>query len=407
MKILVIGSGAREHALCWKLAQEAEVFCAPGNPGIASVATCLPISQNEIGKLIDFARSTEIELVLVGPENPLVAGMADAFREQGFPTFGPGKAGAMLEASKSYSKALMRRAGVPTAEYQSFFDAVACKEYCRKSFAEGKPVVVKASGNAMGKGVIVGDDYDATAAGIDELVAMGEASRTMLVETRLDGREFSLLTLVSDEGFRHLPVAQDYKRIFEGDRGPNTGGMGSYSPVGWVTDDRVAAAESQAVVPILEALKEDGIQYRGVLFTGMMGSHCLEYNVRFGDPEIQTLVLRLGKGFAQALLDCANGVAISEFEVLDRAGHTVVMASGGYPGDYTKGAPINIPTLPENVQVFHAGTGLVDDQLVTNGGRVLAVSAYGSSALEAREASYSAVRQISFAGAQYRSDIGE
>ncbi|HLO98065.1 MAG TPA: phosphoribosylamine--glycine ligase, partial [Fimbriimonas sp.] len=301
MKVLVIGAGAREHALCWKLAQEAEVFCAPGNPGIAGVATCVPIVQTEIGKLIEFARTSEIDLVVVGPENPLIAGMADAFREQGFPCFGPGKAGAMLEASKSYSKALMRRAGVPTAEYQSFFDATACKEYCRKSFAEGKPVVVKASGNAMGKGVIVGDDYEATAAGIDELVAMGEASRTMLVETRLNGREFSLLTMVSDEGFKSLPIAQDFKRIFDGDKGPNTGGMGSYSPVGWVTDDMVAEAEAQAVMPILNSLKEDGIQYRGVLFSGMMGSHVLEYNVRFGDPEIQSVVMRLGNGFAKAL----------------------------------------------------------------------------------------------------------
>lgn len=406
MRIFVVGSGAREHALCWKLAQEADVYCAPGNPGIAEIVECVDIPATDFPGLITYAREVEIDLVVIGPENPLVAGLADAFREQGFAVFGPGKVAAQLEGSKSFSKALMRRAGVPTAEYQSFFDATACKEYCRAKFAEGQRVVVKASGVALGKGVIVCDDFEGTSTGIDELVALGESARTLIVETRLEGQEFSLLTLVSDNGYLSLPIAQDYKRIFDNDQGPNTGGMGAYSPVGWVSPDLVKQTEQQVVEPILNALKEDGIQYRGVLFTGMMGAQCLEFNVRFGDPEIETLVHRIGAGFAQALNDCAHGNPISPIEVRYNFAQTVMIASGGYPGDYAKGKPIVIPPMPPNVQVFHAGTARHEGQLVTAGGRVLAVSAHGPSANEAREAAYQAVKQISFEGAQYRSDIG-
>jgi phosphoribosylamine---glycine ligase len=414
MKICVIGGGGREHALCWKFADEGHtVFCAPGNPGIAEIATVANHAILDRKAILDWANEVKPDLVVVGPEDPLIAGMADMFRENGFHVFGPGQDAARLEGSKAFSKDMMKRAGIPTAKYQAFSDPVAAREYAAVEFAAGRPVVVKASGAALGKGAIVCDSVEEAHAAIDSmLVAMelGEAGRTVVLEERLDGKEFSLLTLVSGSEIWSLPVAQDYKRIGDGDEGPNTGGMGTYSPVDWVSADMVSATEDAVVRPILASLAELNIDYRGVLFSGLMMSDgvpfCLEYNVRFGDPETQSVLRRLGDGFAEALLACAKGDAIPAVPVLDEVVCTVVVASEGYPGDYARGRAIEIVEVLDGVEIFHAGTKLVGDDLVTNGGRVLAVSATGADAEEARAKAYAGVGAVRFEGMQYRKDIG-
>lgn len=410
MRILVIGSGGREHALAWKLSQEAEVICAPGNAGIAEDVECVDIPVHDFAGIVKLAKSREVDLAIVGPEDPLIAGLADALRDQEIPTFGPGRVAAQLEGSKAFAKAQMLRAGVPTASYQTFIDAEAAKEHCRKMFGENRQVALKASGLALGKGVIVCDTLAQAIEGVETLKALGEAGRTLVIEERLIGREFSLLTIVSDQGVQSLPVAQDYKRINDGDQGPNTGGMGSYSPVAWLSDDVVRQAEAEVAMPVLQALKDDKIDYRGVLYSGLMvtedGPKCIEYNVRFGDPEIQTVVLRLGKGFADALLAAAKGQALPSIEVKDNCAITIAIASGGYPGEYKKGIPMSIGTTDEAIKVFHAGTVQRDGQLVSNGGRVLGVSAAAQTGEEARRLAYEAISQISFPGMHYRTDIG-
>jgi len=410
MRILVIGSGGREHALCWKLAQEAEVICAPGNAGIAEDAECINIPVNDFHSLLTLIRERSIDLVVIGPEDPLVTGLADAVREVGVLCFGPGQAAAQLEGSKAFCKAMMHRAGVPTADYQVFIDSDAARAYAGTKYAEGIKLAIKASGNALGKGVIVAETLKEAEEGIDTVKALGEAGKTLVLEEKLEGKEFSLLTITNGKEIYSLPVAQDYKRINDGDQGPNTGGMGTFSPVDWVTPQIINQTERETVIPILNTLREDGVEYRGVLFSGLMltakGPMCLEYNVRFGDPETQSILPRLGKGFAEALRACAAGEPIPAVEVLDNATVTVVAASGGYPGDYEKGKTITIAQLPENVKLFHAGTKLTNGQLESNGGRVLAVSATASTKDDARRKAYEALKQIHFDGMQARSDIG-
>jgi len=409
MRILIVGSGGREHALAWRLSQEAEVHVTPGNPGIASVATIHPSE----GRPSDLAKRLAIDLVVIGPEDPLIAGLADELRSAGFPVFGPGASGAQLEGSKAFSKELMAEAGVPTAAFKNFADADAAVDYARERFAAGRPVVVKASGAALGKGVIMCDSIGDAEEAIDLMMRRGElgpAGREIVLEERLRGFEFSLLTLCSDEGFWSLPPAQDHKRIFDGDNGPNTGGMGAYSPVAKVSKELIERTEHQVVAPILAALKSRGISYRGTLFSGLMVDegqpYCIEYNARFGDPETQSLMVRLGTGLADTLMACANGEPVPPVPVSDQASLTVVIASAGYPATSQKGVPIEIGSMPKGVQVFHAGTATVDGQLVTNGGRVLGVTATGRTFDEARALAYQGVGQISFGGMQYRTDIG-
>ena len=411
MRILVVGSGGREHALAWKLSQEAEVHVAPGNPGIAEDAKLHPVAASDFPALISLAKQLSVDLVVVGPENPLIEGLADALRAEGIPTFGPSAADSRLEGSKAFSKALMREARIPTAEFQTFTESGTAREYARDMFQKGRPVVIKASGAALGKGVIVCSDVEDAERAISSMIddnEFGGAGSTIVVEERLRGPEFSLLTLCSGERHLSLPVAQDYKRAYEKDEGPNTGGMGSYSPVPWISTDLIARTEAEVVAPVLRSLK--GSQYRGLLFSGLMVQdgkpYCLEYNVRFGDPETQSVMMRLGNGFAAALLACAKGEQIPEVEVLLNHSVCVVVASAHYPGDVTKGIPIDLPaTLPPNAKIFHAGTALRDGQLVTNGGRVFGVTASGETAEEAREAAYALAKKIEFDGAWYRSDI--
>ena len=406
MRILVVGSGGREHALCWKLAQEHEVVCAPGNPGIASDVECVATDD-----LVGLARG--FELVVVGPEGPLVEGLADRIRAAGVAVYGPGAEGAQLEASKAFSKGLMAEAGVPTAEFFTFTDPEAAVTYARNRFAEGKGVAVKASGNALGKGVTVCETFPEAEAAIRAMMVQrvfGEAGDTIVVEERLVGPEFSLLTIIGDEGYVSLPVSQDHKRAFDGDQGPNTGGMGTVSPCAWVSESLVRETEVRCVAPLLDALKRRGITYRGTLFSGLMVQegtpYCLEYNVRFGDPETQSVVLRLGKGLGDALHAAATGAAIPQPEVLPNAAATVVVASGGYPGPYPKELPIGIGPIPSGAKLFHAGTALKDGNLVTNGGRVVAASASGPTPEEARRLAYEAASAVEFLGARYRRDVG-
>ncbi|MFY9234969.1 MAG: phosphoribosylamine--glycine ligase [Fimbriimonadaceae bacterium] len=412
MKLLIIGSGAREHALVWKLAQECEVFASPGNPGIAAECNTFDIQAHNHQGIRDLATKLEADLVLVGPEDPLIQGLADALRNHQIPVFGPGGHGALLEGSKAFAKALMREAAIPTADYQVFTDPGDALEYAVGRFKDGKQVAVKASGAALGKGVFVCDSPEAAEEAIEMMLLhdeLGEAGRTVVIEDRIDGKEFSLLTLCSNGSYRSLPVAQDYKRVFDGDRGPNTGGMGTYSPVPWVNSALVEETEVRVVEPILNLMAKKGIDYRGVLFSGLMlqddTPYCLEFNVRFGDPETQTIMMRLGGGFAEALRAVAAGETVPPFEVLDRAAVSVVLASDGYPGDYRKGYPIRFAHAPEHLKVFHAGTAERGGEIVTNGGRVLTLSAVGDTLEDARSRAYGAVEFVSFPGMHYRLDI--
>jgi phosphoribosylamine---glycine ligase len=412
MRVLIVGSGGREHALFWALSKEAEVFVAPGNPGIPE-GFRFAVSAEDAAGIADLARRLTADLVLIGPEAPLIAGVADELRAAGFAVLGPGAEGAFHEASKQRSREMMQRAGVPVPRFysaQTVRDAVSLSS---AMFESGSGVVVKASGAALGKGVVVCSTPDEAEDAIQMMLvdeAFGEAGRTVLIEERLTGREFSLLSVCSGERFVSLPVAQDYKRALDRDRGPNTGGMGSYSPVPWIDDDLVEKAEAQIVAPILRMMKSEGIDYRGVLFSGIMVQqgqpYCLEYNVRFGDPETQSVVRRLGPGLADLLLAAAQGEELPKPQVLPNAAVTVVLASGGYPGSFPKGVPITLPTaLPEGVELFHAGTAMSDRGLVTGGGRVLAVSAAAPDLADARRRAYETCGSIAFAGMHYRRDI--
>lgn len=412
MRVLVVGSGGREHALVWKLAQEAEVLCAPGNAGIRNSCECFDVPTSDHASLAELAQRLAVDLVVVGPEDPLIAGLADRLQESGVPVFGPSAAAAQLEGSKAFAKQLMLEAGVPNAESRTFQRFEQALEYTRSRFDAGRQVAIKASGAALGKGVTVCSTIEEADEALHTAMverAFGEAGDTCLVEDRLFGREFSLLTLVSEGSFASLPVVQDYKRALDGDRGPNTGGMGTYSPVGWLDPDLVHQTEEQVVRPVVQAMADRGTPFRGVLFSGLMVQdgipYCLEFNVRFGDPEMQTAVRRIGAGLAEALLATARSEPVTAPEVLDNAAVSVVMASGGYPGPYQKGVEVQIGPMPEGVVAFHAGTALRDGRLVTSGGRVLALSAAAPNLAAARALAYQGVQAVRFSGAHWRTDI--
>lgn len=420
MNILLLGSGGREHALAWRIAQSpncTQLFIAPGNPGMVSLGTCLPeLSPKDFPAIVEFIRKERIELLVVGPEEPLVLGLVDYVLEQEdlaeLPIVGPDAAGARLEGSKDYSKAFMQRHGIPTAAYRSFRadEIEAARAFLRELNA---PYVLKADGLAAGKGVIIAQTLEEAEQELGEMLSgrFGKASSCVVIEEYLHGIECSIFIATDGQDWRILPVAKDYKRIGEGETGLNTGGMGSVSPVLFADEAFMARVEEEVVRPTIAGLMVEGIDYRGFIFAGLMNvdgaPYVIEYNCRMGDPETQSVMLRIQSDFVELLLRIGNG-ALGDYELkIDpRTVTTVVLASEGYPRSYTTGQAITLPDLPEGAMIFHAGTKSEGGMLLTNGGRVLTATCYGDTLEEAMERSNHLAKSIRFQGKNFRRDIG-
>ncbi|WP_425397704.1 phosphoribosylamine--glycine ligase [Aeoliella sp.] len=420
MNVLVVGNGGREHALAWKLAQSPRVetvFVAPGNAGTATDAVNVDISATDIPAVVKFAKDNDVGLTVVGPEAPLVAGMVDALQDAGLRAFGPSKAAAELEGSKVFCKNLLRNADVPSADYRVFRDAESATHYLTER--DDDPVVVKADGLAAGKGVIVCSNRAEALIAVDRIAGskeFGEAGNQLVIEERLVGQEASVLAITDGRTLITLPAAQDHKPAYDGDQGPNTGGMGAYCPTPLVTDDMLAGVEESVLVPTIHQMKRSRKPFRGVLYAGLMltkgGAKVLEYNVRFGDPECQPLLMRLKTDLLDVLEAAVDGRLdeVGDLEWDPRPAVCVVMASEGYPGSYEKGYPIrglSEAAALEDVKVFHAGTSIVDGQVVNTGGRVLGVTALGDTVAKAKLLAYQAVKCIRWEGAWCRKDIAD
>ena len=415
MNVLLIGSGGREHALAWALSASpllAKLYCAPGNAGIEACAECVPLDIVDHGAVIDFCRAREIGLVVIGPEAPMVAGLSDDLRAAGIKTFGTGKDGAQLEGSKAFTKALCTAKGIPTAAYGHFDDCGAALAYLR---GKPLPIVIKADGLAAGKGVIVAHTLAAAQEAVTSCFdgEFGTAGASVVIEEFLEGEEASFFVLCDGENLLPLPSAQDHKRAFDGDQGPNTGGMGAYSPAPIMTPEMERRTMEEIILPTVAALRERGIIFQGVLYAGLMigpsGPKLIEYNVRFGDPECQVLMMRLKSDVLPALLATADGVLDHiSLRWSKETALTVVMATKGYPGDYEKGSVIGSldAVKDDRVVVFHAGTKRDGARLLANGGRVLNVTVLGNSVNEARQRAYAAISGIDWPGGFYRRDIG-
>jgi phosphoribosylamine--glycine ligase len=416
MRILVVGSGGREHALCWALAASPladALYCAPGNAGIADVATLVPIGMDALDDLVAFCRRERIDFVVVGPEAPLVAGLVDRLEAAGIRAFGPNAAAARLEGSKGFMKDLCARHGIPSAAYARFSEIGPARDYVRR---QGAPIVVKADGLAAGKGVVVATTVDEALAALDDMMgkrAFGAAGAEVVIEEFLDGEEASLFALCDGEHVVPLASAQDHKRVGDGDTGPNTGGMGAYSPAPVVTPEIECVALERIFKPTLAAMKAEGCPFKGVLFAGIMataaGPRLLEFNVRFGDPECQVLMARLRSDLLPALVASRDG-ELKDFDLRwhDEPALCVVMAAKGYPGAYEKNTPIrglDRAAAVSGVTVFHAGTARAGGEIVAVGGRVLGVTARGPSVAEARQRAYAAVDAIDWPGGFCRRDI--
>jgi phosphoribosylamine--glycine ligase len=427
MKILIVGSGGREHAIAWRLSRDEEnheLYCAPGNAGTAQIAVNVAISADDIATLAQWAEAEKPDLVVVGPEAPLVKGLVDELEKIDIPAFGPVAAGALMEGSKRFAKEIMDAAGVPTGKAATFTDAAAAKDALKEY---GLPVVIKADGLAAGKGVIVAETLDEACRAIDDMLVankFGSAGAEVLIEEFLHGEECSILAMVDGENAVLLPSSQDHKRIFDGDKGPNTGGMGAYSPAPVISSDKLPLIKEKIIMPVVRELKKRGIVYRGILYAGLMvndensnphgpmaksGStiNVVEFNARFGDPETEAVLPRLGGNFAKALLNAATGcLKESDIVVKDSCAATVIISSEGYPGDYEKGKKIEgLDEALEGATVFHCGTGFSGDDVITCGGRVLSVTGEGSTLREAVDKAYEAVGKISFDKMFYRKDI--
>jgi phosphoribosylamine--glycine ligase len=416
MNILLLGSGGREHALAWKMAASPlceKLYCAPGNAGIAQEAECVALDVADHATVIAFAKEKKIDLVVVGPEAPLCAGIVDDLEAAGIKAFGPTKWAARLEGSKGFTKDLCKANNIPTAAYERFKAAGPAKDYVRK---KGAPIVVKADGLAAGKGVVVAQTVPEAEAAIDMLFGgeLGTPAWEIVIEDCLIGEEASFFALCDGETAIALASAQDHKRVGDGDTGPNTGGMGAYSPAPVMTPDMNARVMDEIVLPTVRALKRSGAPYKGVLFAGLMitkdGPQLIEYNVRFGDPETQVIMLRLMSDLVPALLAARDG-QLKSFDLrwYDNAALTVVMAANGYPGDYEKGTLIkglDAAAQIEGVEIFHAGTKRDGDNILANGGRVLNVCARGDSVAQAQQRAYAAVDKIKWPGGFCRRDIG-
>ncbi|MEI7684615.1 MAG: phosphoribosylamine--glycine ligase [Planctomycetota bacterium] len=420
MKVLVVGKGGREHALVWKLAQAArvtKVFCAPGNAGTAVDGVNVPIETHDFPTLIRFAKKENIALTVIGPEDPLAGGIVDEFQKAGLTVFGPTKDAAQLESSKVFAKKVMRDADVPTAEFRVFDHPEPARIYVE---SREYPVVVKADGLAAGKGVIVCSNTLEALSAVERIMIQEEFGRTagrqIIVEKRLEGEELSVLAIVAGRTIIPLAPAQDHKRAFDGDTGPNTGGMGAYCPAPLATEELMTLVETQALVPTVHAMKRKRMPFRGILYAGVMatnqGPRILEYNCRMGDPETQPVLMRLKTDLFELFLATAQDRldSIEPLEWDPRPAICVVLASGGYPGPFAKGKIISglaeAGKVP-GVKVFHAGTKLEDGLPVTDGGRVLGVTAIGDTLAAAQKAAYEAVSKISFPGMFYRKDIGD
>ncbi len=420
LKVLVVGSGGREHALCWKFSQSPKVdtvYCAPGNAGIARHATCVDIGASDLKGLLEFAKENQIDLTIVGPEAPLADGIVDMFKAEGLECFGPSKDAAQIEASKVFTKDLLFKYKIPTGKYKVFTDAEEAKDFVKNE--TGVPVVIKADGLAAGKGVILCFSLDEAFDAIDQVLvkkAFGEAGNKLIVEEFLEGEEASFMAITDGKDVLPLATSQDHKAVFDGDKGPNTGGMGAYSPAPVVSDKLFKEIMKDIMIPTVEAMASEGRPYRGVLYGGLIikdqKPKVLEFNCRFGDPEAQPILMRLKTDLID-VVDAAVKGRLNELDLEwdERAAVCVVLASEGYPGKYEKGKVISgleeVEKMPD-VMVFHAGTAL-DEQgrFVTAGGRVLGVTALGSTIKEAIDKAYEAVGKISWEGMHYRKDIGQ
>jgi phosphoribosylamine--glycine ligase len=413
MKVAVLGSGGREHALIWKLSQSPrikELFCLPGNPGIAKLAKCVPLSLYDHQGLIEWAKQEKISLTVVGPEDPLSNGIVDSFQASGLKIYGPNREAAQLESSKNFAKQIMQRYGVPTAQSASFTDLKSALEYVQEN---GAPIVIKADGLAAGKGVTVAMSIGEAEAALRESLEkkrFGKAGSTVLIEEFLTGEEMTLLSFVSGPDYICMVPSQDHKPVFDGDRGPNTGGMGAYSPVPHL-EQWLPEIQKTIIEPMVHGLQREGIDFQGILYTGLMvadqGLKVIEFNVRFGDPEAQVILPRLQTDLLE-ILEASMQVNLSSVQLTwkKEACVCVIAASGGYPGEYQTGFPISgdLESGTDNL-VFHAGTKFQGEKLVTNGGRVLNVSTLGESLAQAQARAYERLPQIHFDKIHYRTDI--
>lgn len=414
MRILIAGNGGREHALLWKLRRDApgaSFFATRPNGGMAAHCTGVDISPADVVALAGWAAANRIDLVVIGPETPLAAGLADRLRATGIPVFGPSAAAARIESSKAFAKDLMAGAGVPTAAYEVHTDRSRAKAFIESL---GAPVVVKASGLAAGKGAVVCGTVAEAVKTADSMLAgsLGEAGARIVVEEFMEGEELSVFCLAHGEDFLPLLASQDHKRIGEGDTGPNTGGMGAYAPVGFATDALMEDVGERVVAPVLKTLAEHGCPFSGLLYAGLMmtaeGPKVVEFNCRFGDPETQAVLPLLSSSLLDPMIAVAEGAGLGGHSptFANAAAVTTVLAADGYPGSYPKGAAISIPALPQGVHVFHAGTAIGSGRLVASGGRVLAVTAVRRDFGQARAASRAAAGAIYFEGRRFRRDIG-
>jgi phosphoribosylamine--glycine ligase len=415
MNILVIGSGGREHTICWALSKSPKVdkiYCLPGNGGISEIAECVPISVMDFDSIVEFVDShKDIELTVVAPDDPLAGGLVDRLNEKGHRAFGPKANAAIIEASKAFSKYLMKKYGIPTANYEEFNDYENAKDYVSKA---KYPLVVKADGLALGKGVIICNNVDEGLKAVKEMMIdskFKDAGKTVIVEEFMSGQEVSILSFCDGKTIVPMVNARDHKRAYDNDEGLNTGGMGTFSPSAIYTPEIEKEVMNNIILPTLDAMNREGRTFKGVLYFGLMltsdGVKVVEYNARFGDPETQVVLPRLKTDLADIFNAVVDGTLDKlNIEWSDEACVCVVMASGGYPENYEKGKAITIGDLDKDILLFHAGTKLQDGKLVTSGGRVLGVTALGKDINEAREKAYANVEKISFDGAFYRKDIG-
>lgn len=415
MKVLVIGSGGREHAICLKLKESPlvdKLYCAPGNAGIAEIAEIVPIKAMELDKITAYAKENAIDLVFVAPDDPLAAGLVDMLEAEGVKAFGPRKNAAIIEGSKAFSKEFMKRHGIPTAGYATFDEYGSARAYIEK--AQDFPIVLKADGLALGKGVIICADRDSALKALDDMMlskVFGGAGSTVVIEEFLTGREMTVLAFTDGKCVRCMPASQDHKKAYDGDKGLNTGGMGAFAPTPVYTKDIERETLENIVYPTIKGLNEEGRTFKGVIYFGLMatpkGVKVIEYNARFGDPETQAVLPLLDSDLMEIVLAVTEErLDTVDIEWKDGAALTVVAASGGYPENVIKGYPITLGEFSSNLILYHAGTAYKDGALVTNGGRVFALTALGKDIADARRKVYAEIDKISFKDMRYRKDIG-